>query len=340
MRFAVFATYLSLIAAPVLSYEIEASRTYPGTSGAVLRVISTADIEVFEPLILAFQAANPAQEVVYDVASSAQLMQALFMDGAQYDLAISSAMDLQIKLANDGFAQPYISDATAALPGWAVWHDEVFAFAREPAVIVISNLHFGPLPQPENRTELIQLLRTHPDRFRGRIATYDVRSSGLGYLFATQDSRNTETFWQLTEIMGRLDAQLYCCSGEMISDVVSGKLALAYNVLGSYAAARAQEEPSITIIEMDDYVSVMLRTALIPTTAQHPETAGVFIDFLLHSRGQAILAEVGLPPVLPAGNTPGPALRPIRLGPGLLVFLDHLRRENFLRSWAGSIIQN
>ncbi len=33
-------------------------------------------------------------------------------------------------------------------------------------------------------------------------------------------------------------------------------------------------------------------------------------------------------------------MRPIRLGPGLLVFLDKMRRKNFLRSWTNSIAQN
>jgi iron(III) transport system substrate-binding protein len=32
--------------------------------------------------------------------------------------------------------------------------------------------------------------------------------------------------------------------------------------------------------------------------------------------------------------------RPIKLGPGLLVFLDKLRKENFIRNWVSSIQQN
>jgi len=32
-------------------------------------------------------------------------------------------------------------------------------------------------------------------------------------------------------------------------------------------------------------------------------------------------------------------LRPIKLGPGLLVFLDRMRRETFLRSWTSSMEQ-
>jgi iron(III) transport system substrate-binding protein len=191
---------------------------------------------------------------------------------------------------------------------------------------------------PSSREELIDLLRAHPDIFQGKIGTYDVRTSGLGYLFATQDSRNTEGFWRLTEVMGRLDAQLYCCSGQMIADVASGRLAVAYNVLGSYA--QLDNTPQIQTIELDDFVSVMLRTALIPLTAQSVDDSGLMVDFLLRLGNRPdLIAQTGLPPIAVAESATNAALRPIRLGPGLLVFLDNMRREIFLRSWISSIEQ-
>ena len=335
MRHAYLAIGLSLLASIAGAFEIEDSRTYPGGDRS-LRILSTADINVFEPIISAFHADNPALTITYDVVSSTQLMQGIYDEGATYDLAISSAMDLQLKLANDGFAQVYRSDATDALADGLSWRNEVFAFTREPAVLVVSEAAFAGLEMPTNRESLISLLRARPDVFAGRIGTYDVRESGLGYLFATQDSRNTETYWQLVEIMGRLDARLYCCSGAMISDVASGELAIAYNVLGSYADVRAQDTPGIRTIEMDDYVSVMLRSVLIPKTAQNPDAAGAMVDFLL---SPDVVAQSGLPP-LTTGTPADTNLRPIRLDPGLLVFLDGMRRENFLRSWTGSILQN
>ncbi|MCV3271550.1 ABC transporter substrate-binding protein [Roseobacter sinensis] len=339
MRHACLALLLSLAASLAHAFELEESRRYPAPGSAELRILSTADADVFEPIIEAFQALYPIA-ITYDVASSAQVMVALYEEGAHYDLAISSAMDLQTKLANDGFAQRYSSDATAALPSWAKWRDRVFAFTQEPAVLVLNAEAFETLEVPTNREGLIALLRDHPDVFGGRIGTYDVRISGAGYLFATQDSRNTESFWRLTEVMGRLGTRLYCCSAEMIDAVARGELALAYNVLGSYARARLPNTPGIVIVEMDDFVSVMLRTALIPQTAQAPEAAGQMIDFLAGLRLRPdLLAATGLPPVVSGAGADESVIRPIRLGPGLLVFLDRLRRDTFLRSWVSSIEQ-
>ncbi|WP_299780903.1 substrate-binding domain-containing protein [uncultured Roseobacter sp.] len=339
MRHACLALLLSLVTGVVQAFEIEESRRYPAPGGTELRILSTADADVFEPIIAAFQALHPIP-ITYDVASSAQVMTALYDENATYDLAISSAMDLQTKLANDGLAQRYSSDATAALPPWAKWRDRVFAFTQEPAVLVLNAQAFEALDIPKNREGLIALLRDHPQVFDGRVGTYDVRVSGLGYLFATQDSRNTESFWRLTEVMGRLNTRLYCCSGEMINAVAHGELALAYNVLGSYAQARLQDTPGIVIVEMDDFVSVMLRTAVIPQTAEAPQAAGLMIDFLAAMRLRPDLATAtGLPPVVSGAGEDENVIRPIRLGPGLLVFLDRLRRDTFLRSWVSSIEQ-
>lgn len=322
------------------AFEIEENRSYPAVNQrSQLRIISTADINVFEPFIHRFQEIHPTVSIDYSVASSTELMRGVYVEQAPFDLAISSAMDLQTKIANDGLAQTYISAVTMALPQWAKWQNKIYAFTQEPAVLVISEADFEHTDIPVNREQLIGLLRNYPDQFDDRIGTYDIRSSGLGYLFATQDSRNTEAFWRLTEVMGRLKAKLYCCSGQMIADVASGKLALAYNVLGSYARSQLASTPGIRVVELDDFVSVMLRTALIPAKARNAKDAGLMIDFLVKPGGRLHNPNSGLPALLTSKNDDADRVRPIRLGPGLLVFLDQLRRKSFLRSWTSAILQ-
>ncbi|MGR3662851.1 MAG: ABC transporter substrate-binding protein [Paracoccaceae bacterium] len=329
------------IASSASAFEIEDHHFYAANpEQAVLKIISTADLDIFDPILRAFQDQNPYVSIDYSVAGTTELMKAIYEEGAEFDLVISSAMDLQTKLANDGFAQSYSSAATAALPSWASWRNQLFAFTQEPAVLIVSDAFFTPKTTPRNRDDLIALLRESPERFAGRIGTYDVRSSGFGYLVATQDSRNSEAFWRLMEVMGRLDAQLYCCSGDMIRDVASGKLALAYNVLGSYAASQLTTTAGFQIIELSDFVNVMLRTALIPVNAQNVESARDMIDFLtvLNTRQDLIVA-TGLPAINTDALQENTALRPIRFGPGLLVFLDQMKRQNFLRNWESSLLQ-
>lgn len=337
MRAIVLSGVLMFWAAWVGAFEVEDRAVFgPGTAGDTIRVISTADIAYFEPMIRSFLDHAPGLRVDYTVASSSELMKAIRDEGQSFDLAISSAMDLQTKLANDGLARPHFSDVTRGLPGWAKWNDMVFAFTQEPAAMVLSRDAFADLPIPRSRQDLIRILRQHPDRFRGRIGTYDVRVSGLGYLFATQDTRASETFWRLTEVMGALEAKLYCCSSEMINDVERGDLAIAYNVLSSYAATRADTE-RFHIVLPQDFTTVMLRSLLIPVTARNRDGAARLADHIL-SQGLgpdgSPLAGVDLT-ALQAEST----LHRIRLGPGLLVFLDQFKKRSFLAEWQSAIVQ-
>ncbi|WP_170335380.1 ABC transporter substrate-binding protein [Ruegeria arenilitoris] len=338
---AVTALILLWVSRAVLAFEVEDHITYPAANeGSVLRIISTADREAFEPIIAAFQAQHPGVKVEYTITGTTSLMQAIAEEEAVFDLAISSAMDLQTKLANDGFAQNYDDAETDHLPEWASWRNQIFAFTQEPAVLVVSDAFFPDGDAPRSRDQLIALLRENPELFQGRIGTYDVRQSGFGYLMATQDSRNSESFWRLMEVMGRLDAKLYCCSGDMIRDVANGELALAYNVLGSYASSQQNGVDGFQIIEFEDYVNVMLRTALIPETSPNPEDASKFIDFLLvFGQNPDLVLASGLPAINPSVLHENTALRPIRFGPGLLVFLDKIRRDNFLKNWESSLFQ-
>ncbi|WP_424938821.1 ABC transporter substrate-binding protein [Aliiroseovarius sp. S253] len=334
-----FALSLALILTSGWASAFEAedvARFGPPDSDRELRIISTADIAFFKPMISSFLASESGTAIEYTVVSSSELQKAIVDEDEAFDVVISSAMDLQTKLANDGWAQSFTSEATGGLPDWAVWNDMLFAFTQEPAAIVVSKSGFGDIPLPESRNDLINLLRQHPEVFRGRVGTYDVRQSGLGYLFATQDTRASEIYWRLTEVMGGLDAQLYCCSSDMIDAVKSGDLLIAYNVLGSYAINR-EDRDEFAIILPSDFTTVMLRTALIPSNAPSSELAALFMDHLM-TLSHGTDAQPLTHPALDLSQNEA-SLNRIRIGPGLLVFLDQLKKRAFLSEWESAILQ-
>lgn len=323
------------------AYEIEAQHRFgPIKAKTVLRVISTTDTMLLAPLLADFLKLHPSTVIEYSEIGSAGLMQAVEGDAEDYDVAISSAMDLQVKLANDGFTRRHRSLQSEAMPSWAKWRDHVFGFSQEPATILLSPQAFSGLTLPRNRQELITLLRRHPERFSGKIGSYDATTSGLGYLFATQDARTSDGFWRMMEIFGRLDLRLYCCSGAMIEDVAQGELAVAYNVLGSYAEARSDLASRILILEPQDYTNMMLRSAVILKDTPEPTLAGALIDHLL----EAAWGESANPAYpfrrypIRTGAESAP-YRPIQIGPGLMVYLDRLKRRRFLDEWQSAVEQ-
>jgi len=299
-----------------------------------LRIVSSTDTALFAPILVDFVADNPNISIEYLVAGTADIDRLVRATPDRFDIVISSAMDLQLKLANDGFALP-IPDIKR--PHWAQWHDSLFAFTAEPATIVINRTAFGRGPVPQTRQDLIEILRARPEIFRGRVGTYDIRESGLGYLFATQDARASETYWRLMEVMGGLDVRLYCCSGEMINDLADGSILVAYNVLGSYAAVRAEGKDTLDIILPSDFQTTMMRTAMVLKDAQDPESAELFLRHLVAGYPRSVETQVALP-MLDIDDATG-MRSAIALDPALMTYLDRLKRNKFLSEWENAVIQ-
>ncbi|WP_420585482.1 ABC transporter substrate-binding protein [Ruegeria sp.] len=306
----------------------------PEAEGDRLRVISSTDTVLFAPLIEGFVAQNPTVSVEYLVSGTADIDKRVRATPDAFDIVVSSAMDLQLKLANDGYALTLDDIET---PRWAQWHDSLFSFTTEPAAIVINRAAFEGQDLPVTRQGLIETLRERPDVFRGRVGTYDVRQSGLGYLFATQDARASETYWRLMEVMGSLDVRLYCCSGEMINDLADGTILVAYNVLGSYAAVRTEGKNALEVILPTDFQTIMMRTALVSQATQAPDAAEAFIRYLVAGTPAPQESQSSLPPL---ASPDGSADREtIGLNPALLTFLDDLKRKKFLSAWENAVIQ-
>lgn len=321
---------------------------YPALEGEThrLSIAGTTDTRLFEDFITAFQAQNPTTAVAYAEVDSIALYDG-FLAGSlplTPDLLISSASDLQLKLANDGHALAHVSPWIDRLPPWASWRNEVIGFTYEPAVIIYNPSWLPPGTQPRSHLELAEMLEQYPERFRGRIATYDIARSGVGYLLAAQDQQISSQFWRLAAAFGRVGAWLSDSSPAILDRVAAGELAVGYNVLGSYAFARQAAGAPIGIIVPDDYVLVLTRTMLIPRNARKPDLARAFVDFALSPAGQSVAAgRAALGAVMPDAQGHWTqerisalgrgTIQPIALGPVLMVALDPQRRSRFLSTW-------
>ncbi|EAQ07709.1 sensor histidine kinase [Yoonia vestfoldensis] len=318
----------------------------PAAETQRMAIAGTTDTALFAPYIAAFQAENPGVAVTYLERDSLALYDGFLagtLDPAP-DVLISSASDLQMKLANDGHALAYQSAWLEALPAWAQWRAEVIGFTYEPAVIIYNPRLMPPGTQPRTHLDLAVLLEEQPTRFAGRVATYDIERSGVGYLLASQDQQISSQFWRLAAAFGRVRARLSDSSPAILDSVASGELILGYNVLGSYAFARQAAGARIGIIVPDDYVLVLTRSMVIPRTAPNPDLARAFVDFALSPAGQRVGAgPSALGAIIPDSTgtwTPERismmgtgVIQPIALAPVLLVALDPQRRSRFLTTW-------
>ncbi len=330
----------------------QAVTVFPPANGAVaertVTVYSTLDETVSHPLVDAFQQANPGVAVRYEDLQSLEIYERVIRETDEQaetaDLIISSAMDLQVKLVNDGYAQAVPEISTQGWPEWASWRKSAFGLTFEPSVIVYHKPSFEALDLPQNRADLIDLLKSSEAQLYGRVATYDVERSGLGFLFLARDREHNRDIWELVSAFGAAGVKLYSNSSAILDRVADGRFALGYNVLGSYAQSWASRKPDLGIILPEDYTVVMSRIALVPEGAANPDLGKALLSFLMSREGQTIMArDVRLPALHPDVDGPntasamrarfGPQLRPVSISPGLVVYLDQVKRARFIARW-------
>ncbi|HQY44627.1 MAG TPA: ABC transporter substrate-binding protein [Paracoccaceae bacterium] len=319
----------------------------PGVEADQLRIYSTLDAPLAGPLIEGFQAAHPQTRVIYEELLSgevtARIVEETDKGEATADFAFSSAMDAQVKLANDGYAMALHLAGSATWPRWANWRDMAYALTFEPGVLVYHKPTFPDGP-PQTRRDLMAWLRGEGRTMPGRIGTYDIERSAVGYLFLARDTEHFADVWSLVALMAVSGLQTFATSQEIIDRVADGRLALGYNILGSYAADQARAKPDLGLVLLKDYTVVVSRVALVPRAAGNPDSGAAFLSFLMSREGQEILSDrlrlAAISLEVSGDNSAqamqealGDSLRPVSVSPGLLVYLDQAKRQRLIRQW-------
>jgi len=331
--------------------------TGPGTAASVvaaaqkegkLIVYSTTDAASADPLLKDFRSLYPGIQLEYSDLNSTELYNRFISEAAagagSGDLLWSSAMDLQIKLANDGYAMEYKTPEAAKLPSWSIWRNEAYGTTFEPIVFVYNKRLLAAAEIPQTHADLVRLLATDPKRFQGKLTSYDPERSGVGFNYITQDAAIDPGFWNMVKTFGGVGIKLYTSTGAMMERIQSGEHLIGYNMIGSYALKRMRKDASLGVVYPKDYTLVMSRIAIIPKAAKHPNAAKLFLDYLLSARGQEILANQSLLFAIRSGVTGeatetsltkilGKSLKPIHVGPELLTYLDQAKRLEFLKKW-------
>lgn len=323
----------------------------PGPQTDRLTIYSTLDAPLVPPLIAAFQTLHPGIAVTYEDLLAGEIAARVVAEtdagGPTADLVFSSGMDAQVKLANDGYAQPVTLPESAGWPRWANWRDTAYALTFEPGVLVYHKPSFPDGP-PRSRLALLDWLRGPGAAVPGRIGTYDIARSSVGYLFLARDEEHFPDIWSLVRAMGAAGLQTFPTSHEIIARVADGRLALGYNILGSYAADQARGRADLGLVLLRDFTVVVSRVALVPRAARSPAAGTAFLQFLMSGAGQAVLSDrlrlpavslqvAGVGSLQAMSAALGDQLRPVPVSPGLLAYLDQAKRARLLVKWRAAL---
>ncbi|MCV3734779.1 ABC transporter substrate-binding protein [Rhizobium sp. TRM96647] len=341
-----------MLAAVLCSPAMAGETFYPAPEGRpdapVLVVYSSLDEPLARPMIKGFQAANPDVAVRYDEMLTGEVYDRVVRetDAGQKtaDFAFSSAMDLQVKLSNDGYAQRSDLPMSERWPQWANWRNTAYALTFEPAVFVYHKPSFKNEKPPASRAELLDYLNRHGNDIYGRIGTYDIERSGVGFLFMARDQEQFGDIWTVIRAMGAAGVKLYSTSSAILERVADGRFVLGYNILGSYAADWVSRHPDVGIVLPEDYTVVMSRIGLVPEAAASPELGRRYLSFFMSKEGQTIMARelqiAAVSPDVAGDNTAtgmqallGAQLKPVPVSPGLMVYLDQVKRARLIARW-------
>ncbi|MBY9063656.1 ABC transporter substrate-binding protein [Sphingomonas yunnanensis] len=350
MRVVLFILYLSALAAPAAAQR---PAGYPRSYDALIaearvergvRVYGNADAASMEAVIAAFRQRYPGVMVAYHDLESREIFRRVVTErragAARADLIWSSAMDLQVKLINDGYGQAYQSPEKPALPAAAVWKNIGYGVTAEPVALVYNRRQVARADVPRTHEALERFLRADPGG--RRVATYDPARSNVGYLYLAEDWATTNDTRSLLGAIAATRPLLAATASPTLDAVADGRAAIGYNVVSAYALARAQRDARLGVAFFRDYSIIASRVAFVGRDAPHPAAARLFLDFLLSRTGQTLLARAWLLPVRSDVRAPrlNPAqVRTIRVGPQLLVNLDTIKRRRSLAEWRTTLAQ-
>jgi iron(III) transport system substrate-binding protein len=310
-------------------------------------IYGATDSKAAAPLIKDFSALYPGISVEYNDMNSTEVYNRFISEvaagGNTADVMWSSSMDLQMRLASDGYALKYKSMEVAKIPGWAVWDDTAYGTTFEPAAIVYNKRLVDAKEVPQTHADFAKLIEQ--PKFKDKVTTYDIEKSGVGFMFMTQDAKENAQFAALENAFGVARVRVQSSTGTMMERISSGENLIGYNVLGSYALVRAKTDPSIGVVLPKDYTLIMSRVLFINKAAKNVNASKLWVDYLLSHRGQTVVSNGAKLFAIRAdvtGETTSSDLikqigaaniKPIPVHPIILGYLAPAKRMAFLKQW-------
>jgi len=201
---------------------------------------------------------------------------------------------------------------------------------------------------PQDHAAFAKLINTKTDKFKGKVTTYDIEKSGVGFMFVVQDTKFFPGMKDLEKGFGATSYKVYSSTGNMLEKVSSGEHLLGYNVLGSYALVRAKKDPNLGVVLPKDYTLVLSRVMFIGKQAKNPNAAKLWTDYVLSQRGQKLIgSDVELFSIrndVDAEYTAaslnkqlGSNVKPIPVSAEIVTYLDQKKRLEFLSNWKAAL---
>jgi iron(III) transport system substrate-binding protein len=251
-------------------------------------------------------------------------------------------MDLQMRLASDGYALQYKSVEASKIPGWAMWDDKAYGTTFEPAAIVYNKRLVDAKEVPQTHADFTALIQQ--PKFKDKVTTYDIEKSGVGFMFMTQDAREIEIprhGKRLRRGQGARAVVHRHHDGAYLVGRKPDRLQRAGLLrTGARQDRSVDRRGAAEGLHAGDVARVLHQQG-----AKNVNAAKLWLDYMLSHRGQTIIANDSKLFAIRAdvtGETTSAELikqigndkiKPVPVHPILLQFLGPAKRMAFLKQW-------
>lgn len=285
---------------------VEGSRDESGQ----LNIYSVLDPENWAPIIEGFNERYPWIEIAANDLGSGEVFERYYNeDGAgqaSADLLVSGSVFHWADMVDEGGRLlDYDSPESTKVPKWSHPSTGLYTFLTSPVVAAYNTALVSGDVEPTSLTAIAELAASDPAKYAGKVLSYDVAASPYGlainmaYVERSSDASN-----KLDDVLPYVQS----VSNPSMEMLISGEYLTSYFV--SRFQAEQAKQTSGGLLDwawLEDGTPITLYGMGITEGTQNPNSAKLFLDYILSVDGQAIIAGQGFVPYrddMPAEITP------------------------------------
>lgn len=282
-----------------------------------LLIYSIMSPENWRPVIQGFNARYPGIRVeTLDLPNTRDVFERYLAERSTNsrtgDLLATAEPAGWIELSRRGEVLEYKSPEDEAWPAWGKPLPGVYTCSSDPLVFIYNKMLVPEAQAPKTFAEFVERARANARTWRGKITSYGVHNSGLGYSGNYAFARkHGDQAWQWFQQLAELQPRWERSGGPMTEKVTSGEYVMGWFVSAITFLPRLNDPARARILGWNfigDGQPVVLRGVAVPKGSRNPNAAKLMLDYIASADGQRAFGRGGLTPARP-DVTPGDGIR-------------------------------
>jgi iron(III) transport system substrate-binding protein len=257
----------------------------------------------WKPLIDAFNAEYPWIQVQTLDLGSSEVFERYYAEQAAgtnaTDVVVShSAATWLDFIEKDGVATDFVSAEADKLPDYSKPSPGVYTISVDPYFIAYNKALLPEAEWPKSIQDIVDLVAKDPARFAHKIATGVPMSNAASQNLSNSYIQHVGVDKALEQdgVLGQA-VDVYRSAGQIMEKLTTGEVLIGYMLSGIQVFPLLADPARASIIGYafpTDGTVMLMRHIAVAKTAPNPNSAKLFVDFVLSKAGQTALSAGGL----------------------------------------------